>query len=174
MTSDKKWRELWVHPNIYKNETTPWKDNPVKYKAYSLCLDLPGGFWPDKALHVIDVGALDEMRKDWADAEKRLHDKYSAALVERDEANAKIEWLKEKISKLHEDVSSSGTIGVMYGYEQAKDKIESQKQIIEKLKAVLKSIASHYGQRPDDRELARVYEDMAYEALREVEEMEQK
>lgn len=34
------------------------------------------------------------------------------------------------------------------------------------LVATLESISSHYGQRPDDRELARVYEDMANDALK--------
>jgi len=96
------------------------------------------------------------------------------------EANAKIEWLKEKISKLHEDVSSSGTIGVMYGYEQAKDKIESQKQIIEKLKGALKRAINaidnpHTAVHEAPGEgLGSYAKRKAKEALKQVEEMEQK
>lgn len=53
--------------------------------------------------------------------------------------------------------------------EMYKQSITERDEIIQMLEGVLKSIASHYGQRPDDREIARVYEDMAYDALTKLE-----
>lgn len=53
----REWREFWIDPATPKAEVTPWP-NPVSYLRYH-CLDLPGGYWPSRALHVIEYAALE-------------------------------------------------------------------------------------------------------------------
>jgi len=55
-------REFWIDHLNAKSEVTPWVDNPVKYKKY-FCVDLPGGFWPDRALHLIEYSAYEKAVK---------------------------------------------------------------------------------------------------------------
>lgn len=54
-----KFREFWIEPNG-KKEITPWHNNPVEYRSYQ-CLDLPGGFWKNRAIHVIEHSAFKEL-----------------------------------------------------------------------------------------------------------------
>lgn len=52
-------------------------------------------------------------------------------------------------------------------------KIERLSKQLEIAKSTLQTISSHYGQRPDDRELARVYEDLAWEALAQIDKLKE-
>lgn len=76
-TQEKPPREWWIRDNCKEYGLPP----QIKYKY--ACFDSPNGVEGD-LIHVIEYSAYESLRRDWAEAERRLHDKFAAALVERD------------------------------------------------------------------------------------------
>lgn len=86
--------------------------------------------------------------------------KWWEALID---ADFTIHWAEEKECR----INSTSLLRIIdyRAYQELKAENRQLKAQAEKLAATLGTIASHYGQRPDDRELARVYEDLANDTL---------
>lgn len=46
-------REFWIDPVSGKSDKTPYEPH-LPYSTY-LCVDLPGGFWPERVIHVTEI-----------------------------------------------------------------------------------------------------------------------
>lgn len=103
----------------------------------------PGDEYAEDVVHVIEHSAIEKMRRDWADAEKRLHEKYVDALCHR---NYFRDWCERMASALSlavhsADISKATAILREWdssGHQSPIDRLESENlKLREKIKSLI-------------------------------------
>lgn len=71
-------REFWINKHCFKNEVTPWENDPVGFQSFNVCTTI--NFSPGNTYHVIEYSAYQELKEKLEIAKEALRH-YSKELI---------------------------------------------------------------------------------------------